>query len=219
MAPPRNIRRRAVLADAAIEVLGTAGIHRLSHRAVDERAGLPAGTAANYFPRRDDLLAAAAERVAELHVAEMTAADRTAARTDGVPADEEALAQLIGASLFDAVTRHRTRYLAAYELALESTRQPELAAAMARLGAAAMGTTLAEHRSLGLPSTAEQVQALITLYNGTLLTLIVAPPGTVSHEMALALSRSLVAGVVAAVPGAASSGQQISAVKEVTEES
>ena len=72
MAPPRNTRRRSALADAAIEVLGTAGIHKLSHRAVDERAGLPAGTAANYFPRRDDLLAAAAERVAELHVAEMT---------------------------------------------------------------------------------------------------------------------------------------------------
>lgn len=219
MAPPRNIRRRAALADAAIEMLGTAGIHRLSHRAVDERAGLPAGTAANYFPRRDDLLAAAAERVAELHLAEMTAADRTAARTDGGPADEEALAQLISASLYDAVTRHRTRYLAAYELALESTRQPELAAAMSRLGAAAMGTTLAEHRSLGLPTTAEQVQALITLYNGTLLTLIVAPPGTVSRETALALARSLVAGVVAAVPGAASSGKLIPAVKEVTEES
>jgi AcrR family transcriptional regulator len=141
-----------------------------------ERAGLPAGTAANYFPRRDDLLAAAAERVAEVHVAEMTAAGRTAARTDSVPANEEALAQLIGASLYDAVTRHRARYLTAYELAFESTRQPEFAAAMSRLGAAAMGTTLAEHRSPGLPTTAEQVQALITLYNGTLLMLIAAPP-------------------------------------------
>ena len=78
MAPPRNTRRRNALADAAIEVLGTGGIHKLSHRAVDERAGLPAGTAANYFPRRDDLLAAAAERVAELHLAEMAAADRAA---------------------------------------------------------------------------------------------------------------------------------------------
>ena len=83
MAPPRNTRRRHALADAVIEVLGTAGIHKLSHRAVDERAALPAGTAANYFPRRDDLLAAAAERVAELHVAEMTAADRAAIASAG----------------------------------------------------------------------------------------------------------------------------------------
>ena len=200
MAPPRNTRRRSALADAAIEVLGTAGIHKLSHRAVDERAGLPAGTAANYFPRRDDLLAAAAERVAELHVAEMTAADRAAIASagdpSGAPAGPDALAGLIGASLHEAATRHRTRYLAAYELALESTRQPALAEAMARLGAAALGSTLAEHRSLGLPTTAEQVQALIALYNGTLMTLVVAPPGTVTPEATLALASCLVSGVL-----------------------
>ena len=212
MAPPRNTRRRHALADAVIEVLGTAGIHKLSHRAVDERAGLPAGTAANYFPRRDDLLAAAAERVAELHVAEMTAADRAAAseRGDGSTAASprasrrgtgpDVLAALIGASLHDAATRNRTRYLAAYELALESTRQPALAEAMSRLGAAAFGTTLAEHRSLGLPTTPEQVQALIALYNGTLLTLVVAPPETVTPEATLALARCLVTGVLEAAP-------------------
>lgn len=196
MAPPRNTRRRSALADAAIEVLGTAGMHKLSHRAVDERAGLPAGTAANYFPRRNDLLAAAAERVAELHVAEMTAADRAATGAPaGAPAGPGTLAELIGASLHDAATRHRTRYLAAYELALESTRQPALATALARLSADVLGTTLAEHRSLGLDTTPEQVQALIALYNGTLLTLVIAPPGTVTPEAALALARSLVTGV------------------------
>ena len=170
---------------------------------------ISAGTAANYFPRRDDLLAAAAERVAELHVAEMTAADRaaaernaadgsTAGRPASVPASAgpDVLAGLIGASLHDAATRNRTRYLAAYELALESTRQPALAEAMSRLGAAAFGTTLAEHRSLGLPTTVEQVQALIALYNGTLLTLVVAPPETVTPEATLALARCLVAGVL-----------------------
>lgn len=216
MAPPRNTRRRSALADAAIEVLGTAGIHKLSHRAVDERAGLPAGTAANYFPRRDDLLAAAAERVAELHVAEMTAADRAAADRNaasgsaagqhaGAPASAasgpDMLAELIGASLHDAATRNRTRYLAAYELALESTRQPALAEAMSRLGAAAFGTTLAEHRILGLPTTPDQVQALIALYNGALLTLVVAPPETVTNEATLALARCLVTGVLQSGPG------------------
>ena len=204
MAPPRNTRRRSALADAAIEVLGTAGIDKLSHRAVDERAGMPAGTAANYFPRRDDLLSAAAERVAELHVAEMTAADRAAVASAGdpaaAPAGPDALAGLIGASLHEAATRHRTRYLAAYELALESTRQPALAEAMARLGAAALGSTLAEHRSLGLPTTAGQVQALVALYNATLMTLVVAPPGTVTPEATLALASCLVTGVLEAAP-------------------
>src|SRR5271167_4402330 len=107
MAPPRNTRRRNALADAALEVLGTAGIHKLSHRSVDERAGLPAGTAANYFPRRDDLLAAAATRVAELSMAEMTTANRAAVRRPGGP---DALSALLGAALHDAATTHRTRY-------------------------------------------------------------------------------------------------------------
>jgi DNA-binding transcriptional regulator YbjK len=204
MAPPRNTRRRNALADAAIEVLGTDGIHKLSHRAVDERAALPAGTAANYFPRRDDLLAAAAERVAELHVAEMTAADRAATvqsgAPSGTPVGPDALAELIGASLHDAATQNRIRYLAAYELALESTRQPALAEAMSLLSAGVIGTTLAEHRALGLPTTPEQVQALIALYNGTLLTLVAAPPETVTPQATLALARCLVTGVLHAIP-------------------
>jgi DNA-binding transcriptional regulator YbjK len=199
MAPPRNTRRRNALADAVIEVLGTSGIHKLSHRAVDERAGLPPGTATNYFPRRDDLLTAAAERVAELHMAEMAAADRAAPNAGGDTAGPDLLAGLIGASLYAAATRHRTRYLAAYELALESTRQPALAVAMSRLGGGAMETTIAEHRALGLTTTPEQVQALIALYNGTLLTLVVAPPDSVTPEATLALARSLVAGVLRAL--------------------
>lgn len=204
MAPPRNTRRRAALADAVLEVLGTAGIHRLSHRAVDEQADLPAGTAANYFPRRDDLLTAAAERVAELSVAEMTAGSASAsaaASPGGTPAGPDTLAGLIGASLYEAVTRHRTRYLAAYELALESTRQPALAEALSRLGAGALGATLAEHRGLGLPTTPVQVQTLTALYNGTLLTLLVAPPGTVTAQAAYGLARCLVTGVLQAAPG------------------
>jgi hypothetical protein len=133
--------------------------------------------------------------VAELHVAEMAAADRAAAAasTPASPASgPDLLAALIGASVHDAATRNRTRY----ELALESTRQPALAEAMSRLGAAALGATLAEHFSLGLPTTAVQVQALIALYNGTLLTLVVAPPETVTPEATLALARCLVTGVL-----------------------
>jgi hypothetical protein len=72
---------------------------------------------------------------------------------------------------------------------------------MSRLGAGALEATIAEHRSLGLPTTPEQVQALIALYNGTLLTLTVAPPDTVTREVAYALARSLVTGALSAAGG------------------
>lgn len=198
MAPPRNQRRRDALADAAIEILGTAGIHKLSHRAVDECAGLPPGTASNYFPRRDDLLAAAAGRVAQLQRADMIAADEQVAS----PAGLDQLAELIGASLYESATRHRTRYLAVFELTLEATRQPALAQAMAQLGAAALDTTLAEHRTLGLPTSPEQVQALIMLFSGTLLILVTGPPEAVTRRGTLTLARSLVTGVLGTLPGA-----------------
>jgi DNA-binding transcriptional regulator YbjK len=196
MAPPRNTQRRDALADAAIQILGTAGIHKLSHRSVDEQAGLPHGTAANYFPTRDDLLAAAARRVAGLHLADMTAADLPARGE----ADGDALAELIGASLYDSATRHRARYLAIFELTLEATRRPGLARSMADLGAAAVETTVAEHRALGLPTSPGQVQALITLFGGTLLTLVTGPPEAVTRDGALVLARAMVTGTLGAIP-------------------
>ena len=200
MAPPRNARRRGALADAAIEVLGTAGIHKLSHRAVDERAGLPTGTAANYFPRRDDLLEAAACRVAQLHLANMTAANREVAG----PAGPGRLAELMGTSLYDSATRHRTRYLAIFELTLEATRQPGLSKTLSDLGAAAVDATIAEHRALGLPTSPQQVQALIALFGGTLLTLVTGPPEAVTPLATLTLARCLVSGVLDTLPATAS---------------
>lgn len=196
MAPPRNTRRRDQLADAAIEILGTAGIHKLSHRSVDEQAGLPHGTASNYFARREDLLTAAATRVAELHVAGMAAADREVTG----PAGPDQLAGLIGADLYASATQHRTRYLAVCELTLEATRQPALAGAMAQLGLAAVESTLAEHRALGLPTTPAQVQALMTLFGGTLLTLVTGPPEAITPQATLALAQYMVRGVLGGEP-------------------
>lgn len=197
MAPPQNQRRREALADAAIAILGTSGIHALSHRAVDERAELPAGTAANYFPTRDQLLAAAARRVLGLHAAAMEAADSQVAGAVG----PDGLAELIGGALYDAAARHRTRYLAIYELTLEATRRPALAEALSGMVAATLDVTIGQHRALGLDTSPAQVQALITLFSGVLLTLVAGPPEAVTPNATGALARCLVAGVLATVPG------------------
>jgi DNA-binding transcriptional regulator YbjK len=199
MAPPRNQRRREALADAAIAILGTAGIHALSHRAVDERAELPAGTAANYFPTRDELLAAAARRVVGLHMEAMAAADSQAAG----PVGADGLAELIGGALYDSAARHRTRYLAIYELTLEAARRPELAEALSGMVATTLDITIGQHRTLGLDTSPAQVQMLITLFSGVLLTLAAGPPEAVTPDATDALARCLVAGVLATIPGLA----------------
>jgi AcrR family transcriptional regulator len=202
MAPPRNAARRNLVSDTAIEILGTVGSRGLSHRAVDKRARLPEGTTANYFPARDDLLAAAAERVAALQFQEMdggTAAAGVGVTTDGEEfrgVGELRLAELLGNALYDAATLHRIRYLAIFELLLESTRRPALAESLAELAAAAVNESAAGHQALGLTTSPDQAQALITMYGGTLLTLAVAPPGTVTSDIAQSLARAIVTGVL-----------------------
>ena len=202
MPPPRNQRRREALADAAIAILGTSGIHTLSHRAVDERAGLPHGTAANYFPTRDQLLAAAAHRVFGLHVAAMEAADSQIAG----PVGPGGLADLIGGALYDWVTRERTRDLALSELTLEATRRPALTQALSGMVAATLDVTIGQHRTLGLDTSPEQVQMLITLFSGVLLTLAAGPPEAITPDATRVLARCMVAGVLTAVPGLAWNG-------------
>src|SRR5262249_36596464 len=55
--------RRLLLTDAVIELLGTDGIHGVSHPKVDRQAGVPAGTTSFYFRTRKALLFAAATRL------------------------------------------------------------------------------------------------------------------------------------------------------------
>jgi DNA-binding transcriptional regulator YbjK len=191
--PPRNLQRRNALTNAAIEVLGTRGIHYLSHRAVDQAANLPAGTTSNYFKSRDELLGAVANRVVELQLGEMSIAAEAATQE----VDPEGLASLIGSSLYDGATRHRNRFLAIYELSIEATRRPALSEALASIAIATLDATVEHHRTLGLQSSPEQVQALMTLFGGALFALVTAPPELVTEEGANMLARCMVSGVSA----------------------
>lgn len=57
---PEPARRRIEIADAALAVLAAEGSRGLTHRAVDEAAGLPSGSTSNHFRTRSALLEAGA---------------------------------------------------------------------------------------------------------------------------------------------------------------
>lgn len=193
--PPVNEERRARLADAAITLLVGAGVHGVTHRTVDTQAGLPAGTASNYFRSREALLVAAAERVVDLHLAEMAQAhDEASSEQDPVG--------LIAGSLFQAATAHRHRYLAIFELRLESLRRPALAEAIGRLMDAGAGFTTDQHRTLAVRIPPEAVPLMMVTYGGALFTLVTAPPGSVTEPLCRALAAGIVAGASAAPGGA-----------------
>ncbi|MFC6883679.1 MULTISPECIES: TetR/AcrR family transcriptional regulator [Actinomadura] len=196
MTPPANLLRRHALADAAIEILGTCGIHRLSHRAVDESAGVPSGTTSNYFRNRDGLLQATARRIVDLHLEDMARDIGDVPATAAERLDQNGLADLIGQSLYQAATQRRVRFQAIFELLLEATRTPALGHTLSEISTATLRTTIAHHRALGLETSPEQVRTLTALYSGALFTLVTGPPQPITTETTRTLARTIVNGVL-----------------------
>lgn len=117
----RNDERRSTLADAGIRVLAEEGARGLTHRAVDAAAGAPRGTASNYFPTRDDLIAALVDRIGERLTPDPAA---------GPGLDREPDRALFAAYLRDVVRRLSADphvSLALFELRLEAARRPAVA--------------------------------------------------------------------------------------------
>ncbi|MBO8195945.1 TetR family transcriptional regulator [Streptomyces oryzae] len=123
---PRDaaIPRATLIADTAIRLLAERGLRGLTHRAVDEAAGLPPGSTSNHARTRAALLQAAVRRLTELEGAVLTSEEMAASARE--PSGPAQLAALIATALHRHLTRHRALLVARYELALEATRRPEL---------------------------------------------------------------------------------------------
>ncbi|MEV0460323.1 TetR/AcrR family transcriptional regulator [Catellatospora methionotrophica] len=209
--PPPNEQRRASLADAAIALLVESGVHGVTHRAVDHRAGLPAGTASNYFRTREALLVATARRVIEQHRADMAQAarDHDPSAGHGAAADDRTRAiDLITGSLLLSAGRHRTRYLAIFELRLEGLRRPALAAAIDDLSAAMADFTGGHHAEVGLPIPPAAIPPMLVMYGGALFALVTGPAELVTPEAVRPLAVAIVDGGLAAGHDAAA-GQSV----------
>ncbi|WP_371614592.1 TetR/AcrR family transcriptional regulator [Streptomyces sp. NBC_00454] len=171
-----NQDRRDRLRDAAVAVLADAGGRGLTHRAVDAAADVPLGTAKNYFPTRDALLRAVAERCVEQY----RALAALLAGSGPGPADRAGLAALLAGLLRDVSGPGRPRMVAYLELQSEATRRPWLAALLDPIAAsdfAAYGQLL---RTAGMPSGPEQARALTLALHGAVLHLLTGAPGTLA---------------------------------------
>lgn len=145
----QNPQRRAALLDAAIEVLAREGSRGLTLRAVDTEAGVPIGTASNYFANRAQLLVQILHRTRERLTPDP--ADLTG------PLDTEVL---LG-QLLERMRRERSVHIAMLELRLEGTRRPELQAELAGFQAAELAANVDWHLAAGLPG---DRQGVVLLY-------------------------------------------------------
>ncbi|MBR7838558.1 TetR family transcriptional regulator [Actinospica durhamensis] len=170
-----NRDRRDLLRDGAIGVLAEAGGRGLTHRAVDAAAEVPDGTTKNYFPSRDALLRAVAERIVELYQA---AARRAAA--GATPTSREALIAMLRGLLEDVAGPGRPRLQAYLELQAEATRRPWLAAVLDPIAAADLPGFAHAQRAAGLPVTPQRAATVTLALHAAIPHLLVGGPETLA---------------------------------------
>ncbi|MEV8340899.1 TetR family transcriptional regulator [Streptomyces niveus] len=182
----QNLARRSALVDAAIEVLARDGARGLTFRAVDVEAGVPKGTASNYFTSRDELLNQVGHRIYErlipdeATVAGMVTGPNTKART------AELVRQVV-----ERVAAFRTGFLALLELRLEATRRPELRAVLTARVARDVEENVTGHLASGLPGDADAVKMIYLAVNWLVVERLTLP-GVFSEEEAARLIGHLV---------------------------
>lgn len=160
----RNPARRAALADAGIAVLAREGARGLTHRAVDAAAGVPGGTASNYFRSRAALLDALVARIGE----RLAPDPAVQAELSQHPPTKEVFAQY----LRDIVRRLSTESdvtLALFELRLEAARRPDVAEAIGAWLRTGFDGDVAFNAEQGLPGGREEIALFHYAIDGLLL--------------------------------------------------
>jgi len=154
------------IADAALEVLGAEGSRGLTHRAVDEAAGLPSGSTSNYFSTRDALFEAAARRHAELDMPSAADVDAASTAVAGGLSQDQVRAMIVAALDRVLADDARLALLARFELTLEATRRPSLRPVMqeTRTHFTGLATTLL--RAAGCAAPDAHAAQLIALMDG-----------------------------------------------------
>lgn len=190
----QNLARRSALVDAAIEVLARGGARGLTFRAVDVEAGVPKGTASNYFASRDELLNQVGHRVYERLIPD----EATAAQMVAGPPTRERTAELVRL-VVKRVAAFRTGFLALLELRLEATRRPELRAVLTARVAEDVEENVTHHLASGLPGDADAVKMIYLAANWLVVERLTLP-GVFSEEETARLIGGLVERVLPSDP-------------------
>jgi DNA-binding transcriptional regulator YbjK len=192
--------RRQQLADAAIELLGRDGARGLSHPRVDAHAGVPRGSTSFYFRTRRALLQAAAARLTELDIADLSFISEPSPG-DGV--DDGGTAALAKVVMYAATEPGLTRTKARYEIALHSSRDPELASTLQqsvdcfyRLAQTAVGQWHGPDSAYGEDLIQEQAIATLTFVNGVMFSFITGHPIVTDARHLDLMIQAVISGII-----------------------
>ncbi|MGW8353618.1 TetR/AcrR family transcriptional regulator [Streptomyces wedmorensis] len=160
-APESPVSRADRIGDAALALLVERGMRGLTHRAVDERAGLPQGSTSNHARTRQALLEAAVRRQVQRESEVLTPHE-----IPGPDSGEAALVDALALALHRYLTDHRSLLVSRYELALEATRRPELRTFFDTAGSAFHTPLIAMMAAAGSPEPERHALSLIAWCEG-----------------------------------------------------
>ena len=185
--------RRAQALDAALALLGEAGVRALTHGAVDRHGGLPAGTTSNHFRTRDALLAGVLDHLAQRELALIASLER---RGTGGTSVESLVGEAADVVSF-LLGPGRTQTTARHALFLEAAWRPELRPHL--LAATRPFWALLEERlaDLGAPAPDAAARTLLACIDGLIVDQLTRPQ---EHFDARSALRPLVTALAA--PGA-----------------
>ena len=174
----QNPARRVALLDASIEVLAREGSRGLTLRAVDKEAGVPTGTASNYFANRAELLGQVLRRTRE----RLTPDPSELADTMKTTPSRELVKTLL-CELVERMRRERNTHLAMMELRLEATRRPELQEELTRFSVAELDANIDFHLGNGLPGDRTGVVLLYLAMLGLIVDDLTVPDLLTPHRL------------------------------------
>jgi DNA-binding transcriptional regulator YbjK len=170
---PDQSDRPVLIADAAIRLLVERGMRGLTHRAVDEAAGIPAGSTSYYARTRAALLEVALARMTVLEAGEVAPALGEGDLAAVLPGHVRGVADLVARIVGEAIVSGRDQKIARYELALEATRRPELRTVYDSAGAGFRGAAVAMMSALGSRSPERHGRSLVAWCEGIMFDSIV----------------------------------------------
>jgi DNA-binding transcriptional regulator YbjK len=161
------LTRQEQVLDAAVNVLGTQGSRQLTHRAVDNEAGVPPGSTSNYFRTRDALIAGVLGRLIAL---ERVAWDELAAELgQSEPLDLDRFADAVGRLVCELSGARRVITLARLAVFAEAAAHPQLRQPIESVRADLEGWGAEWIRKLGSLRPVPDFWGLMALIDGLLL--------------------------------------------------
>ena len=182
--------RRDRLCDAAITLIARNGLRGLTHRAVDQAAGVPLGSTSYYFRTRNALLAGVTERLLAVDLAD------TPTLPPGATIDLDLIAQLGARTVAHWVGPGRDRMLARYELSLQTLRQTELRRPFTTAGASVRARAVELFRDLGTTDPKRHGRDFVAMMDGLIYDQLAGAGGRRSIADIRATLRELLAGMV-----------------------